>query len=426
MNIIIKNGRIINPATGIDEISDLRIVDDKVSEIGKIIIDKEELVLDATGCFVMPGFIDLHVHLREPGYEHKETVLSGTASAVKGGFTTVCAIPNTNPVTDSPETVKYIYNKAAEAGNANVLVIGSVTKGQRGKELSDIVGMKKAGICAISEDGKSVMDINLYREAMKIAAKEGLPVFAHCEDINLVNGGVINEGEKSKELGIKGISNESEDVIIKRDIELAEETGVKLHICHISTKDGARILREARNKGLNVTGEVCPHHFTLTEDDIKEGDTNYKMNPPLRKKEDRDALIQGLGDDTFGIIATDHAPHHQDEKSQPITTAPFGIVGLETALPLTVTELLEKGIISPMQMAEKLSYNPAKVLGIEKGDISVGKIADITIVDLEAEHNINAADFASKSKNTPFDGMRVKGKVLYTIVNGKVAYKNDK
>ena len=426
MNIIIKNGRIINPATGIDQISDLQIVDGIISKIDKNIEDNNGLILDATGCFVMPGFIDLHVHLREPGFEHKETVLSGTSAAVKGGFTTVCAMPNTNPVTDNPETVRFINEKATEAGKANVLVVGAVTKGQKGEEVSDIIGMKNAGICAISEDGKSVMNRELYKNAMKIAAKEGIPVFAHCEDINLVNGGVINDGEKSKELGIKGISNESEDVIIKRDIELAKETGARLHICHLSTKESLNIISEARKNGINVTGEVCPHHFTLTEDDIKDGDTNYKMNPPLRKKADRDALLEGLKDDVFDVIATDHAPHHADEKNQSISTAPFGIVGLETALPLTVTELLAKGIISPKQMAEKLSYNPAKILGIDKGDISVGKVADVTIINPEMEYKIDINEFASKSKNTPFNERSVKGKVLYTIVNGKVVYRYDK
>lgn len=426
MKILIKQGRVINPATGTDQISDLYIVDDKVIEIENDIKNNADLIIDATGCFVMPGYIDLHVHLREPGFEHKETILSGSNSAAKGGFTTICAMPNTNPATDSAEIVRYVVEKAKKESIVNVIPIGAITKGQNGEVLSDISQMKKAGIYALSEDGKSVMEPGIYKEAMKIAALENLPIFAHCEDINLVQAGVINKGKKSEELGLKGISNESEDIIIKRDIEMARETGVKLHICHCSTFGSMEILRDAKAQGFDVTGEVCPHHFTLTEDDILLEDSNYKMNPPLRTIKDRDALIQGLKENVFDVIATDHAPHHEDEKAKSINEAPFGIVGLETAAALTVTELLDKGILTPIQMAEKLSYNPARILGINKGDISVGNIADITILNPTEEYVIDIADFVSKSKNTPFNGKKVKGRIMYTIVEGKVAYKYDK
>jgi len=426
MKILIKNGRVINPATGIDEVSDLLIVDDKVEAIENNIKDKTDLIVDASGCFVMPGFIDLHVHLREPGFEHKETIATGSKSAARGGFTTICAMPNTNPVIDSGEMVKYIVEKSKQEAIVNVIPIGAITKGQTGKELSEISEMKKNGIHALSEDGKSVMEVDIYKEAMKVAAKEKLPIFAHCEDITLVEGGIINKGKKSEELCLKGISNESEDIIIKRDIELANEAGVKLHLCHCSTAGSFELLKEAKEKAFDVTGEVCPHHFTLTEEDIVADNSNYKMNPPLRTTKDRDALLRGLKEDVFDVIATDHAPHSENEKAVSICKAPFGIVGLETAVALTVTELLKKGIITPMKMVEKLSYNPAKILGIDKGNIEVGKIADITILNPDIEYTIDASKFESKSKNTPFIGKTVKGRVMFTIVEGKVVYKYDK
>ena len=426
MKTLIKNGRVVDPATNTDKVMNLVIEDDKIADRfeGDKAVEADE-VIDAEGMYVMPGFIDLHVHLREPGFEHKEDIESGSKAAAKGGFTSVCCMPNTKPTTDSKEVVSYIINKAKEVAPINVLVVGAVTKGQAGNELADIEGMKEAGIVAISEDGKSVMNANLYREGMKEAARLGIPVLAHCEDITMVDGGVINAGTKASELGFRGISNAVEDVIVARDILIAKETGARLHLCHCSTKDSVKMLEAAKREGLPVTGEVCPHHFTLCEEDIKEDDSNYKMNPPIRSKRDLEALVKGIGEDVFDAIATDHAPHHADEKAKGIKEAPFGIVGSETALALTITELVEKGVITPYQMAAKMSYNPAKILGIDKGSLEVGKVADIVLVDPNAEYEINVNDFVSKGKNTPFNGYKVKGKVVRTICGGKTVYVAD-
>ncbi|MBR4807244.1 MAG: dihydroorotase [Lachnospiraceae bacterium] len=421
--LLIKNGRVINPATGTDDILDVLVCEGKVTGIGKDLEQPECEIIDASGCFVMPGFIDLHVHLRTPGQEYKEDVKTGSMAAARGGFTTVVAMPNTKPVIDSIEMVDEINRIIKEDALINVLQVGAVTKGMEGKELSDIEGMIDHGICAISEDGKSVMDSGLYRKAMKIAAKRHIPVLAHCEDINLVEGGVMNLDDNSKRLGMKGISNAVEDVITARDILIAKETGAKLHLCHCSTKYSVDMVRSAKAEGIDVTAEVCPHHFTLTSDDIKEDDANYKMNPPLRTKEDRDALIKGLSEGVMSVISTDHAPHSAEEKAKGIKDAPFGIVGLETSACLTYTELVDKGLISPMEMAAKMSYNPAGVLGLDKGDISKGHVADIVIFDPNAEVTIDKNSFASKGRNTPFHGRKVKGRVMYTILAGDIVYR---
>lgn len=423
MTTFIKGGRLIDPATKTDTIMDIVIKDGVVAQRGEALeIENADEVIDASGCYVMPGLIDLHVHLREPGFEHKETIETGTKAMAKGGFTSVCPMPNTKPATDCAEVVKYIVDKAKEVSPINVLPVGAITIGQAGKEITDIAAMRETGIYAISEDGKSVMDSGIYREAMKEAARLGIPVLAHCEDINLVQGGAMNAGKRADELGIKGISNAVEDIITARDIMIAKETGATLHLCHCSTKDSVRMIREAKEEGLKVTGEVCPHHFTLCEEDIKEDDSNYKMNPPVRGREDLEALIEGLRDDTFDAISTDHAPHHADEKAKGMAAAPFGIVGSETAVELTMTELVHKNVITPYQMAEKMSYNPARILGIDKGSLEVGKVADITIIDPEREHVIKAEEFISKGKNTPFEGYKAKGVVVRTIVAGKTVY----
>lgn len=438
MTILIKNGHVINPATKVDEVADVLVENGIVTEIAKGIKTKADRQIDAKGCFVMPGFIDLHVHLRDPGLEHKETVETGCRAAAHGGFTTILAMPNTKPVVDNADVVSYVHNKAKTVGVVNVLQVGAVTKGQQGKELADIEGMVAAGIPAISEDGKSVMNAQLYREGMEKAAKCGIAVLAHCEDINMVNGGVINEDAHSKELGLRGITNSVEDVIVARDIMLARDTGATLHLCHCSTKDSVWMVDEAKQAGVKVTAEVCPHHFTLTSDDIKkvearidperkvaieaDADTNYKMNPPLRTKEDVQALKEGLRDGIMDVIATDHAPHTFEEKNTTMKKAPFGIVGLETAASLTYTELVEQGYLTPMQMAEKMSYNPAKVIGLDKGDIAPGKVADIVIFDPKKKYTIDKNNFASKGRNTPFHGRAVTGKVRATIVGGEVVY----
>lgn len=422
MKLLIKNGTVINPGDKKITKADVLVTDGVISKVASGLKDAADETYDAKGCYVMPGFIDLHVHLRDPGLEYKEDIQTGGAAALHGGFTTIVAMPNTKPVADKPDVINYVKNKADAVTKVHVLQAGAVTKGQKGEELSDIRGMAAAGSPAISEDGKSVMNAQLYREGMKIAAEEGLAVLAHCEDINMVHGGVLNADAKSKELGFAGITNSVEDVIVARDILLAKETGVRLHLCHCSTKDSVRMVELAKEEGLPVTAEVCPHHFCMTSDDITEDDANYKMNPPLRTKEDVEALKKGLADDIMDVIATDHAPHAAREKEQGIQKAPFGIVGLETAAALTYTELVKPGILTPMQMAEKMSYNPAKVLGLEKGTVAEGSHADLTIFDPECEWVIDPAEFLSKGKNTPFGGKKVTGKVKATIVDGEIAY----
>lgn len=424
MTILIKNGRLINPSENLDKVMDIFVEDGIIKEKAESIEKQADTVIDAAGCYVMPGLIDLHVHFRDPGLTYKEDIETGSKAAAKGGFTTVCCMPNTKPVVDNVETVKYIIEKGEKTGLTNVLPVGAVTKNMAGIEITDVEELKKAGICAISEDGKSVMNSGVYRKAMKNAAKANVPVLAHCEDINLVEGGVINLGDKSSELGVKGISNAVEDVIAMRDIMLAKETGATLHLCHCSTKDSVEMVKRAKEEGIKVTAEVCPHHFSMCSDDITSNDGNFKMNPPLRAREDMEALIQGLKDDIMDVISTDHAPHSAEEKAKDLEHSPFGIVGLETSVALTVTNLVKKGYLTPMQMAAKMSYNPAKVLGIPKGTLDEGKIADITIIDPDKEYTIDVNTFESKGKNTPFDGYKVSGEVEYTILNGKVVYSN--
>ncbi|SDB40544.1 dihydroorotase [Pseudobutyrivibrio sp. YE44] len=423
MSLIIKNGRVLNPPTNTDELLDIKIDGNIISavEAGIVPVFSDE-VIDAKGCYVMPGFIDMHVHFRDPGQTAKEDIETGSKAAARGGVTTVLAMPNTKPVVDNPELVKYVHDKGAQVGLTRVLQVGSVTKGMEGKELSDLQGMIDAGIPAISEDGKSVMDSGLYREAMKIVAKANVPVLAHCEDINLVQGGVMNMGAKSDSMGEKGISNAVENIIEARDIMLAEETGATLHLCHCSTKESYQILKEAKEAGIKVSGEVCPHHFTLTEDDIVPGDGNYKMNPPVRTKEDREFLRRGLAEGIFEVISTDHAPHTAEEKSKGFAS-PFGIVGLETSASLTYTELVLSGLITPLTMAAYMSSNPAGILGRDDlGNIAPGKAADITIFNPSIEYEIHAADFVGKSKNMPYEGRKVHGRVVKTIFGGSVVF----
>lgn len=434
MNYLIKNGRVVNPAGNVDGIGFVVVCDGKIKAIqtGYRVTEASEgdlvkkynvdQIIDAAGLVVMPGLVDMHVHFRDPGQTHKEDIETGSKAAVRGGVTTVLTMPNTSPVVDCKKQVEYVMNKSKDLGLCNVLQVGSVTIGMQGEKLSDYESMKSAGIVAISEDGKSVMDSGLYRQAMQKASNLDLTVLAHCEDINLVQGGTLNMGDAATKLGQKGISNAVEDIIEVRDIMLAEECDTRLHLCHCSTAGSYDIVKSAKDRGLKVSAEVCPHHFILTEDDITSDDANFKMNPPLRAATDRDALIKGLSEDVFDVISTDHAPHSQEEKSKGIKSSPFGIVGIETSLALTYTYLVNTGHISLNQMVEKMSYNPAKILGIEKGDISVGKDADITIFDPTAKYTIDPNEFASKGKNTPFTGYQVSGKVVYTIYNGKIVY----
>lgn len=421
--ILIKNGRVVDPANYIDGKKDILIEDGKIKKVADFIVEDEDTnVIDADEKAVMPGFIDLHVHLREPGFEYKETIETGSKAAARGGVTSICPMPNTKPVIDSPESVKDLL-KRADCSPVHILPIGACTIGQEGKELADIEGMKDAGIVALSEDGKSVMDSALFRKSLKEAARLDLPMFSHCEDKALVEGGVMNKGQKSEELGLPGITNSVEDVIVARDIIMSKEAGNRLHLCHCSTADSVVLVEMAKKQGLPVSAEVCPHHFTMSDDEITEDNGRFKMNPPLRNRADVDALKEGLKTGIMEVISTDHAPHGKEEKDQSMLKAPFGIVGLETSFALGYTELVDKGVLTLSQLVEKMSVNPAKVLGIDKGNLAPGKAADIVIADITKEYKIDSSKFVSKGKNTPFDGKKVKGRVITTIVDGKIVYK---
>lgn len=423
MRLLIKNGHVLNPADGFDRKADVLVENGLVKQISEEPIEAADAqIIDAEGLYVMPGFIDLHVHLRDPGLTYKETLATGSMAAARGGFTSICPMPNTKPVTDTPEKVAEVVKRARTEAVVHVLPVGAVTLGMEGKEVTDVAGMKAAGAVAISEDGKSVMDSAVYAEGMKRAAEAGIPVFAHCEDIRLVRGGVMNAGKKAEELGLPGITNAVEDIIAIRDILLAEETGARLHLCHCSTKYSVPMVEQARAKGLPVSAEVCPHHFAMSEDDITEDHGRFKMNPPLRGKDDVQALKDGIKAGIMTCISTDHAPHSAEEKNCSMKKAAFGIVGLETAFGLSVTELVEGGYLTPMELAAHMSLEPAKVIGIPKGDISEGKCADIAIVDLKEKWIVDPEEFASKGKNTPFAGRELTGRVKYTICDGKVVF----
>ena len=422
MKLLIKNGTVIDPASDRNGRFDLLVEDERIVKVAPEITDSADRVIDAQGLDVVPGFIDLHVHLREPGFEYKETIKTGSMAAARGGFTAICPMPNTKPVIDSPEMVKWLLDKAKEDAVVHILPVGAVTVGQAGKEMTDIAGMAAAGAYAISEDGKSVMDSKLYKEAMIEAKKAGLVVMAHCEDKQLVGKGALNAGPVAEKLGVCGIGNDVEDVITARDILLSKSTGCQLHLCHCSTEDSVKMVRAAKADGVKVSAEVCPHHFTLTQDDILSDDANYKMNPPLRSKADKEALIEGLCENVMEAISTDHAPHHVDEKAKGIADAPFGIVGSETAYCLSMTELVHSGRMSKVDLVRHMSTQPARIIGIDRGSLAEGKIADITIVNPDEAYQIDASKFVSKGKNTPFDGYPVKGRVMMTIVAGKIVY----
>lgn len=438
MKTWIQNGHVLDPLTGTDQVCDVLVDGESIRKVGsreeiqKCVGEENAQVLDASGCYVMPGFIDLHVHFRDPGLTYKETLKTGGEAAARGGVTTVCAMPNTKPVIDTKEKVEEVHRRAKEESPVHVIQLGAITIGEEGKELADIKGMAEAGCIALSEDGKSVMKSALYREGMKLAKKYGLRIFAHCEEIDLRRDpdtgedGVMNKCAKSEELGLPGITNSVEDIIAARDIFLAKDTGVQLHLCHCSTKGTVDLMRMAKNEGLPISAEVCPHHFTLTTDDITEDHGRFKMNPPLREVEDVEALKQGLKDGTMEAISTDHAPHSVEEKDGSMRKSAFGIVGLETSAALTYTELVETGVLTPMQMVERMSLAPAKILGLsDKGSVSEGKTADLVVFDPEREYEIDTDTFLSKGKNTPFDGWKVRGDVKYTMVDGKVVYKNQ-
>jgi len=422
VKLIIKNGRVFDPGNKVDAVLDILIEGGKVAKIGPGLSPKAASVIDAKGKVVVPGLVDMHTHLREPGREDKETLLSGSRAAVKGGFTTVCCMANTNPVIDSEGLVRYIYTRASDIGLIDIYPVGAFTKGLKGKEMSEIGLLKEAGVVALSDDGNSVMDSHLMRRALEYANMFDLPVISHCEDTSLSKDGLMNEGYFSTLLGLAGIPNVSEYTAINRDIELARFTGARLHIAHISTRQGVELVRRAKKEGVRVTAETCPHYFTLSDEAVIGFDTNTKVKPPLRGKKDVDAIKKGLADGTIDVIATDHAPHTEEEKDVEYNFAPFGMIGLETALSLGITELVGKKVLTISQLIEKISIAPANILGLAQGSISIGKPANISVLDPAKEWTVAKDKFLSKSKNSPFIGRKLKGVVCEVISNGKVVF----
>lgn len=426
MTVLLKNGKLIDYATMTDDYFDILIEDNKIKEISKNINKKADKVIDCTDLFIIPGMIDMHCHLREPGFEQKETIETGMKSAVKGGFTTICPMPNTNPTCDSAFILQKIQNEAKRVGVCNVLPYASVTKGELGEELTDFEELKKAGAIAFSDDGMPVTRAKIMREALIEANRIGTFVASHCEEKELGKG-AINAGKIADKLKVNGVLPEAETLMAAREVELAEINNVHAHVCHISAKETARLIRDAKKRGVKVTCETCPHYYSFTEEEVLNSGTNAKMNPPLRKKDDMQEIIKAIQDGTIDCIITDHAPHTKEEKEVELEKAPNGIIGFETALAATVTNLVGKGYISYLDMVRLTSYNPAKILNLDKGSLQEGKIADITIFNPNEEYIYQKEDIVSKSKNTPFIGKKLKGKVKYTIVNGNIVYEiNEK
>jgi len=421
MNILIKNGHIVDPANDVDANLDLLVADGKIARIGKpgsVPADGAQ-VIDAAAKLVVPGLIDMHVHLREPGFEYKETIATGTAAAKAGGFTAVCCMPNTDPVNDTRSVTEYILAEAAREASARVLPIGAITKQSKGEELAEIGELRAAGCVGISDDGRPVMGSGMMRRAMEYSRTFDIPVLSHCEDAGLAGKGVMNEGFVATELGLRGIPNAAEDVMVGRDIALAELTGARVHICHVSTAGAVRMIRNAKQRGVPVTAETCPHYFALTDDAVRGYNTMAKMNPPLRSEADRQAIRDGLKDGTIDVIATDHAPHALDEKLEEFDRAPFGIVGLETAVGL-VFGLVRDGILTAAELVRRMSLNPAMILKLAGGSLAVGAAADITLLDPNAEWTVDPSQFRSRSRNTPFEGWKLRGRAVQTIVGGRI------
>lgn len=418
--LLIKNGRVLDPATKTDATLDVLLDGERIVNVAANISANGAEILDAQGLVVAPGFIDLHCHLREPGQELSETIETGTKSAARGGFTAVCCMPNTQPVNDSASVTRGIVERAKATGCVRVWPIGAVSVGSKGEALAEIAGMKQAGIVAVSDDGKPVATARLMRQAMEYCESLGLPVIDHCEDPSLFAGGVMREGQHSARLGLKGIPAQSESICVGRDVEVAGLANARLHIAHMSTSGSLEYVRAAKKQGLRVTCEVTPHHFTLTDEDVRY-DTRYKMNPPLASRSDRDALVEGLTDGSIDAIATDHAPHHAASKDVEFDRAPFGITGFETALALSLTELVHTRKLSLMRLVELFTTGPARVLGIER-KIAIGQPADITIFSLDRAWTYKATESPSKSRNTPFDGRAFRGAPVATIVAGRIIH----
>jgi len=423
MKTLLKNGTLIDYKTNIFEKYDVLIQDDKITKIEKNIEEQVEKIIDCTNLYIMPGMIDIHCHLREPGFEYKETIETGALSAVCGGFTTICPMPNTKPTPDSTIILQKIIEEAKRVNLCNILPYASVTKGEKGEELVDFEELKNAGAIAFSDDGMPVVNSRTMREAIIKADKIGTYVASHCEEKE-VAAGAINAGKVADELGVEGVLPEAEEIMAAREIVISETNDVRAHICHISTKTTKNMVRDAKKRGVKITCETCPHYFTFTVDEVKKSGSNAKMNPPLREENDRLAIIEGLKEGTIDCIITDHAPHAEEEKEQGLAKAPNGIIGFETALPAEIMNLVDTGDLSYLDLVKVTSYNPAKLLKIDRGTIEVGKVADITIFDPNEKYTYTKEMVVSKSKNSPFIGKELKGRVKYTIVNGNVVYKN--
>jgi dihydroorotase len=425
--ILIQGGRVIDPSRGTDGIADVYLEDGKVASVGRDIGSPDAaLVLSATGKVVTPGLIDLHVHLREPGQEDIETVATGAMAAAAGGFTAVCAMPNTDPVTDNQAAVGFIVSQAQRAGKARVYPIGAISLAQKGQQLAEFGELVGAGAVAVSDDGKPVVSSHLMRTALEYARTFGIPVADHCEDPTLSAGGAMHEGIVSTRLGLKGIPAAAEEIMVARDILLAELTGGHVHLCHMSTRGSVELVRRAKERGIRVTAEACPHHFALTHERCEGYDTNAKMNPPLREPEDREAIRQALRDGTIDAICTDHAPHHYDAKEREFDDAPNGIIGLETALGLAITELVNTGLLGLADLVNRMSTMPARIFKLPGGTLAPGAPADVLIADPTAVWEVNPAEFYSKSRNTPFGGLRLTGRAEATIVRGQVVYQRTR
>ncbi len=421
--ILIRGGRLIDPARNMDGVADVYLVQGKVDGIGRNLAAPDgAMVVDASGQVVAPGLIDVHVHLREPGQEDIETIATGAMAAAAGGFSAVCAMPNTDPVTDNQAAVGFIVSRAQRAAKARVYPIGAISVGQKGQQLAEFGELVGAGAVAVSDDGKPVVSSHLMRTALEYARTFGIPVADHCEDPTLSAGGAMHEGIVSTRLGLKGIPAAAEEIMVARDILLAELTGGHVHLCHMSTRGSVELIRRAKEKGIRVTAEACPHHFSLTHERCEGYDTNAKMNPPLREPEDREAIRQGLKDGTIDVIATDHAPHHYDAKEREFDDAPNGIIGLETALGLAITELVESGLLTLPELVARMTTLPARIFNLPGGTLAVGSPADVVVFDPAIEWEVRPDQFFSKSRNTPFGGRRLRGRANVTIVRGQIAF----
>ncbi|MCD6257220.1 dihydroorotase [Candidatus Aerophobetes bacterium] len=425
MSILIKRGMVVDPASHREDVLDILIEDKIIKKIGKDIKSYGAEVIDAREKIVIPGLVDLHTHLREPGREDEETIRTGTLAAAKGGFTTICCMPNTNPPIDNPTVVKYIYREAEKNGVVEVLPVGTISYRREGKKLSEMGRLKESGVVGFSDDGSWVVDSNLMRRALEYAKMFNLPIISHCEDPYLSKDGVMNEGYWSTVLGLPGIPAEAEEIAIFRDLSLARLTGSKLHIAHLSTRGGVELIRKAKQENIKVSCEVTPHHLALCDEAVKNFDTNTKVNPPLRTGKDIEALKDGLREGVIDIIATDHAPHTQEEKELEYSRSPFGIIGLETALSLVIKELVEPGILSFMEAIAKLTINPSRIIGIDRGKIREGSMANLAVVDLSRSWQVKEEEFFSLSKNSAFIGWTLPGKVEFTICKGKIVYSED-